>query len=113
MDALTVGKTISALRRGAGMTQALLAEKLGVSDKSVSKWENGQGFPDVTLFPIISKIFGVSVDYLMNGTRRGIAIAGNIVADIVKNIDVYPEAGMLAYLSDISTAVGGCVPKLQ
>ena len=111
MDALTVGKTIASLRHGAGMTQAILSDKLGVSDKTVSKWENGQGFPDVTLFPLIASIFGVSVDYLMNGSRRGIAIAGNIVADVVKNIDVYPDAGMLAYVSDISTAVGGCVPN--
>lgn len=111
MDAITVGNTIASLRRGAGFTQATLAERLVVSDKTVSKWENGQGFPDVTLFPMLANVFGVSVDYLMSGSRRGIAIAGNIVADVVKNIDVYPKAGMLAYLSDISTAVGGCVPN--
>ncbi len=111
MDAITVGNTIASLRKSAGMTQSALAERLGVSDKTVSKWENGQGFPDVTLFPMIANVFGVSVDYIMLGSRRGIAVAGNIVADIVKNIDVYPEAGMLAYLSDITTAVGGCVPN--
>lgn len=111
MDSITVGNTIASLRRGAGLTQLALAEKLGVSDKTVSKWENGQGYPDITLFPSIASLFGVSIDYLMLGNKRGIAIAGNIVADVVKNIDVYPEAGMLAYVSEITTAVGGCVPN--
>ena len=111
MDAITVGNTIANLRKASGMTQLTLAARLGVSDKTVSKWENGQGFPDVTIFPSIASIFGVSVDYIMSGTRRGIAIAGNIVADIVKNIDVYPNVGMLSYVSDITNAVGGCVPN--
>ena len=47
----------------------------------------------------------------MMGQGRGITVAGNIVADIVKNIDVYPEVGMLTYVSDIKNAVGGCVPN--
>lgn len=111
MDTVTVGETIAALRRGAGLTQLALAEKLGVSDKTVSKWETGQGYPDITLFPSIASLFGVSIDYLMLGNKRGIVIAGNIVADVVKDIDVYPEAGMLAYVSEINTAVGGCVPN--
>ena len=111
MDSVTVGNTISALRRGAGLTQASLAEKLGVSDKTISKWENGQGYPDITLFPSIAALFGVSIDYLMLGNKRGIAVAGNIVADVVKDIEVYPEAGMLTYVSEIVTAVGGCVPN--
>ncbi len=111
MDAVTFGKTIATLRRGAGMTQLALAVRLGVSDKTVSKWENGQGFPDVTLFPVIASFFGVSVDYLMTGVRRGIAVAGNLIADIVKSIDLYPKMGMLTYVSDITNAVGGCVPN--
>lgn len=111
MDTQTVGNTISALRRSAGMTQLELAKKLGVSDKTVSKWENAQGYPDITLFPSIASLFGVSVDYLMMGQGKGITVAGNIVADIVKNIDVYPKVGMLAYVSDTKNAVGGCVPN--
>ena len=64
-----------------------LAEKIGCSEKAVSKWENGQSFPDVTLFPRLANLFGVSVDELMNDGKNGIAIAGNIIADVVKNID--------------------------
>ena len=112
MDAKTVGKTIATLRKKHGLTQSELAEKLSVSDKAVSKWENGQGYPDITVFPLLSSIFGVSVDSLMLGERKGIAIAGNIITDMVKNIDFYPKEGMLAHITDITRAVGGCVPNV-
>ena len=111
MDAKSIGQNISALRKKCCLTQGELADKLGVSDKAVSRWESGRGFPDITVFPQLASIFGVSIDYLMLGERKGITIAGNIIADIVKNIDVYPQLGMLANVSDISYAVGGCAPN--
>lgn len=111
MDSKSIGRRIAGLRRKHNMTQSSLAQKLNISDKAVSKWENGQGFPDITAFPLLSSLFGVSVDYLMFGAKKGIAIAGNLIADIVKNIDVYPSPGMMAYVSDVASAVGGCVPN--
>ena len=111
MDTKSIGNTISKLRKKHSMTQLQLAQRLNISDKTVSKWESGQGYPDVTAFPLLAALFGVSIDYLMLGERKGIAIAGNLIADIVKNIDIYPETGMMAYVSDISYAVGGCVPN--
>ncbi len=111
MDCTTIGNTISALRKKQGMTQSQLATLLDVSDKAVSKWETGQSYPDITLFPTLSRIFGVSIDYLMLGEKKGIAIAGNMILDIVKNIKAYPEKGMLADMGEISYAVGGCVPN--
>lgn len=47
----------------------------------------------------------------MNENRKGIALAGNILADVVKLVDTYPKKGMLATVTDISVAVGGCVPN--
>ena len=70
MNEAKVGERIAALRTERKMTQAELAEKLGVSDKAVSKWELGGCYPDVTMFPLIADIFGVSVDYLMRGGSR-------------------------------------------
>ena len=70
MNEAKVGERIAALRTDRKMTQAELAEKLGVSDKAVSKWELGGCYPDVTMFPLIADIFGVSVDYLMRGGSR-------------------------------------------
>lgn len=112
MDCKSIGRTIAALRKKSGMTQLELAGMLDVTDKAVSRWENGQSYPDVTLFPQIASVFGVTVDYLMQGKRKGIAIAGNILLDIVKNIEQYPRMGMLAQITDVSYAVGGCVPNV-
>ena len=111
LDQKSLGITIAELRKKRGMTQAELAAKLRVSDKTVSKWENGLGFPEVTQFPTLAELFGVSIDFLMTGERKGIAIAGNILIDIIKNIECYPQIGMLAQVTDLSKAVGGCVPN--
>ncbi len=111
MDAKNTGMTITLLRKKCGMTQAQLAEKLDVSNKTISRWENGLGFPEVTQFPVLASVFDVTVDYLMTGERNGIVIAGNMLADIVKQVDSYPEVGKLANITDISRAVGGCAPN--
>lgn len=67
MDHYVTGGTIRALREKLGMTQAELAERLCVSDKTVSKWENGRGFPDVSLLEPISKALHISVPELLCG----------------------------------------------
>ncbi len=112
MDAKTIGNSIAKLRKAAGMTQSELAAKLDVSSKAVSKWENGQGYPDITTLPALATVFGVTIDYIMLGEKRGITIAGNILVDTVKNIDIYPKQGMLVKINDISRAVGGCAPNV-
>lgn len=66
----SVGKTIATLRKEKGWTQADLAEKIGLTDKAVSKWESEGGLPDTTIFPTLAKIFGVSIDYLMTGPKE-------------------------------------------
>lgn len=62
---ITAANIIS-LRTKAGMTQAQLAELLNYSDKSVSKWERAEAVPDAYVLKHMSKIFGVSVDYLLS-----------------------------------------------
>ena len=111
MDPKIIGSTIANLRRKKGMTQAQLGEELHVSAKTISKWENGLGFPEVIQFPPLAQLFGVSIDYLMMGGRRGITIAGNIIADTVKRVDCYPEKGMMANVFSITRAIGGCAPN--
>jgi sugar/nucleoside kinase (ribokinase family) len=111
MDAKSIGSIIASLRKKNGMTQAALAQKLNVSDKTISKWESGYGYPEITQFPIIAGLFGISIDYLMTGERKGIALCGNILTDVVKDISEYPKIGMLADIHHIKQAVGGCVPN--
>lgn len=60
-----IAGNIAALRRARGFTQAELAEKLGYSDKSVSKWERGDGLPDVLCLKAMADLFGVTVDYML------------------------------------------------
>ena len=61
---MSIGTNISELRREKGLTQQQLAEKLGVSGQSVSKWENDVCAPDVGQFPLLAELFGVSIDRL-------------------------------------------------
>ncbi len=69
MDAEKTGLFIAELRGERGLTQRELAEKIGVTDKAVSKWERGRGFPDVAILETLSKELGVSVTELMSGER--------------------------------------------
>ena len=111
MGIQNMGKRIAELRKKSGLTQSSLAQRLEISDRTVSKWESGQGYPDITMLPKIAGAFGVSVDYLMLGQKKGISIAGNVIADVVKTITEYPAQGMLTYISEVVHAVGGCVPN--
>ena len=61
----TLGKRIMQLRKSKGLTQDQLAEQLGVTAQAVSKWENNQSCPDITLLPKLAEIFGVSTDALL------------------------------------------------
>ena len=60
---------------------------------------------------MLATLFGVTIDYLMTGERRGVTIAGNMLTDRVKTIDVYPEKGMLAHIRQVTRSVGGCAPN--
>ncbi len=67
MDRYVTGTVIRRLREERRMTQEELAEKIYVSSKAVSKWETGQGFPDISLLESLSKALGISVIELMSG----------------------------------------------
>lgn len=72
-----VARNITQLRQSCRMTQLELAEKLSYSDKAVSKWERGESVPDVSVLYEISRIFGVTVDYLITG-HDGDETAGDV-----------------------------------
>ena len=72
MDAINTyvtGTTIKHLREARNMTQAELAEQIGVSSKTVSKWETAKGLPDISLLQSLAKALGISVIELMNGEQ--------------------------------------------
>ena len=70
MEKKTIGGFIAALRKANGMTQKDLAERLNVSDKTVSRWEQDNGAPDLSLIPVIAEVFGVTCDELLRGERK-------------------------------------------
>lgn len=70
MEKKTIGGFIAALRKANGMTQKDLAERLNVSDKTISRWERDDSAPDLALIPVIAEIFGVTCDELLRGERK-------------------------------------------
>lgn len=67
MDCAKTGALIRRLRGEKKLTQRALAEAVGVSDKAVSKWENGRGAPDITLVGTLARVLGVSAESLLQG----------------------------------------------
>jgi len=80
MNQYVTGAVIRELREKNHMTQWELAEKLCVSDKTVSKWETAKGYPDITLLDPIAKVFGVSVAELMSGNAvNNVNVSANMM----------------------------------
>ena len=69
MDQIKVGKFIAACRKEQGMTQANLAEKLGISDRAVSKWETGKSMPDSGIMLELCELLKINVNELLSGER--------------------------------------------
>ena len=80
MDQYVTGNTIKTLREKNNMTQLQLADRLGVSDKTVSKWETGKGYPDITLLEPIAEVFRISVTELISGNMiRNANVSSNML----------------------------------
>lgn len=82
----TMGRRIAALRKEKGLKQEELAEKLGISGQAVSKWENDQTCPDISLLPQLAGILGVSVDELLSGKREAVPAVWILPEDQRKDI---------------------------
>lgn len=69
MDQIKIGRFIAECRKKANLTQMQLAEKLGITDKAVSKWERGVAMPDTSIMLELCDILGISVNELLNGEK--------------------------------------------
>ena len=67
MDYREIGKLLQQLRKEKNLTQSQVGEALGVSAQAVSKWERGLGCPDISMLPLLSRIYGVSIGQLLEG----------------------------------------------
>lgn len=69
MDQIKIGKFIAEMRKEQNLTQMDLAEKLGISNKTISKWECGNGMPDYAVMEELCKVLGINVNELLSGER--------------------------------------------
>ena len=69
MDQIKIGKFIAACRKEQGLTQLQLADRLGITDKAVSKWENGKSMPDSSIMLELCDILSISVNELLSGEK--------------------------------------------
>src|SRR5690554_4682532 len=78
MDNKKIGATIYNLRKSLNLTQSELANKIFVSNKAISRWETGEGIPDISNLNELSKLFNVTIDYIIKGEgANGVDVAGN------------------------------------
>lgn len=97
MDNKKIGSFISELRKSRSLTQKELAEKLNLTDKAISKWERGLGYPDITIVSSLSGILGVTVNELLNGERMGNEAIACDVNTIVENTLDYADKAALQH----------------
>ena len=88
----TLGIMIAELRKQQGMTQLELAEKMGVTDKAVSKWERDLSCPDINSLPNLAEILGVSVEALMQIKKQ----ADEPVSKVAEILEIAPKAVAMA-----------------
>ena len=69
MERKTIGAFLAVLRKANGMTQQQVADRLNVSNKTVSKWERDESLPDITLIPALAEMFHVTSDEILRGQR--------------------------------------------
>ncbi len=88
MNIQETGKIIVRARKTKKMTQADLADKLGVTDKAVSKWERGLSFPDISLLQPLSECLEISISELVEGKRHEEVVIHEVDAGVVATIEV-------------------------
>ena len=108
MDAKKTGALIAARRKALGLTQKELAGRLIVSDKAVSKWETGAGYPEVTMLPLLAETLGITVDELLAGEVRADAPAPEPAAPQPSDIQRAYAAEKLADADD-KLLLGGII----
>ena len=70
MQKQSIGNFLATLRRAKGMTQQEVADRLGVSNRTLSAWETEKAYPDILLLPVLADLYGVTVDEIVRGERR-------------------------------------------
>lgn len=113
MNTYVTGNTIRQLREARKLTQAELAERIGVSSKTISKWETAKGLPDISLLRPLSQALGISVIELMNGEH---VINRNVSANMMRcKLYVCPICGNVMHSTGnaVISCCGVTLPALE
>lgn len=109
MDTEKIGSFIAARRKARGITQQQLADEIGLTNKAISKWETGQGMPDITLLPLLAEILGVKVDELLKGELLENKLESSAESKFAVHKSVY-WFRVAASLSTFFAIIGDVVP---
>ena len=113
MNTYVTGATIKALREDRKLTQAELADKIGVSSKTISKWETAKGLPDISLLQPLAQALGISIIELMNGEH---ITNKNVSANMLRcRFSVCPVCGNIIHSSGnaVVSCCGITLPALE
>lgn len=107
MDAKEIGRFICSLRKDKGLTQSALAELLNISNRTVSKWETGEGLPDISLLPDLAKVLGVTTDEILEGKKAPAEKSADIKVEEVANKDNLLNLFKIAFVVSLFFAIFG------
>lgn len=117
MDQVKIGKFIAQCRIEKNITQEQLGEKLGVTNKTVSRWENGHYLPDIEIMQLLCKEFGISINELISGERINdsdykekaeenlIVVLENSSFNLKEKIKFYKKKWLKEHKFDISLSI--------
>lgn len=119
MDQIKIGKFISLRRKAKGLTQVQLAEQLGITDRAVSKWENGNSLPDASIMLELCNLLDINVNELLTGERISQEDyqrkAESNMIEIIKDKTKSKEEKIITHALTIAIVIialaGGIIPK--
>lgn len=110
MDNIQTGKLIAELRKKQGLTQQQLADKMNLSNKTISKWESGAGAPDISNLSVLAEVLGISVDELLRGELNAPQLNAENYKDYSPRKELTPkqkkERAIIALASSIGAILG-------
>ena len=113
VDSVKTGEFLAALRKAAGYTQQEVADYLGITNKTVSKWESGAGLPEIGILPAVAEMYDVTVDELLAGVIDEFALRVGEV-DVAAAGQFHGPADLLdageAHVHQQNAAVGAALP---
>lgn len=116
MSTQSLGSIIASLRKEKGMTQRDLAQKMGATDKAVSKWERNLSFPDIASLPLLAEQLGISVEDLLEAKvsareKNPLGKAGELAELVLKAIALAMGIGVtaLTIMDEVEPRIALCL----